>query len=625
MDVLVLHNNNLPVEIVDRCADGGLHCTYTSLVMQPSLTDVRTFDQFVSDEMASIFSKRTYNLIVLPYNIIGENYAEYSGVRLGLHLRLAENTKSIPLLFIGKDKVSDVAKLSELGSLLFTPLVFTSECSDIVQLDGFINDVIRPIVENRTVSDHREDYRKFLNRIKIQDIENFGPHAISNVWALKRWSDLLDIKNIGDGRYLEFLSQLNFKYLDKLAQIDAKREDIKKKKTVNPTIPLIDSKKIVYIDDELKLGWGDLFSEIFSRSSAHLICWNPVDKTSDRKAVLDDIEAFIDHNSDADCYIVDLRLAEEDTTERNFENLTGHKVSRYIRSKNKANQVVIFTASNKIWNLKEELNEIGALGYVLKESPSMNMTVSQTTMLHDEFVRLIQKAVVLSRLKELVEFQNRMDTFMKSCPDEELVFECSSIYNSIDLLLSDRHLFDFGEDHLGRSPQSGGIIKSVILSQFVFVEEFCKNRYDMTPGDMTPGKTDSDRRWIVDEVVRKDGKFKPGHSKGHIFVAREYDENRHSQIVDVKITSEKLESPESCWAYLSDKKLDSALSIILSSLYCFNDIDSLDAKLILKYKDLRNQIAHQTGSVEISYCELCKFYKLISIMLRTEYPDLWKK
>ena len=620
MDVLVLHNNNLPEEIVDRCTEGGLHCTYTPLVIQPSLTDVRTFDQFVSDEIDSIFRERSYNLIVLPYNIIGENYAEYSGLRLGIHLRLAEKTKFIPLLFIGKDKVSDVAKLSELGSLLFTPLVFTRECSDILQLDDFINDVIQPIAENRTDSEYREDYRKFLSRIKIQDIENFGPHAISNIWALKRWSDLLDIKNIGDGRYQEFLSQLNFKYLDQLAQLDGMREGIKKKKTINPKIPLIDARKIVYIDDELALGWGDLFSEIFSRSSAQLICWNPVDRTYDRESVLKNIEEFIDQNSDADCYIVDLRLAEEDTRERKFEDLTGHQVSRYIKSKNKANQVVIFTASNKIWNLKEEMNGIGALGYVLKESPSMNLTVSQTVKLYDEFVHLIQKAVVYSRLKVLVEFQDRMDSFMKSCPEEELVLECSSIYNSIDLLLSDRHLFDCGEDHLGRSPQSSGIVKSLILSQFVFVEEFCKKRYNLIPG-----KADSDGRWIVDEVVRKDGKFKPGHSKGHIFISREYDETGHPQIVDVKITSEKLESSESCWAYLSDKKLDSALSVLLSSLYCFSDIDSLDARLILKYKDLRNQIAHQTDSVEISYGELHQFYKLIATMLRTEYPDLWSK
>ena len=48
-----------------------------------------------------------------------------------------------------------------------------------------------------------------------------------------------------------------------------------------------------------------------------------------------------------------------------------------IKEINQGNQVIIFTASNKTWNLKSLL-EYGADGYYLKESPEFNITLEQT-------------------------------------------------------------------------------------------------------------------------------------------------------------------------------------------------------------------------------------------------------
>ena len=71
-----------------------------------------------------------------------------------------------------------------------------------------------------------------------------------------------------------------------------------------------------------------------------------------------------------DVIFLDLRLLKEEDKVNQISNIsdfTGTKVLRKIKDINKGIQVIIFTASNKVWNI-EKLLEIGANGYYIKEN-----------------------------------------------------------------------------------------------------------------------------------------------------------------------------------------------------------------------------------------------------------------
>lgn len=57
----------------------------------------------------------------------------------------------------------------------------------------------------------------------------------------------------------------------------------------------------------------------------------------------------------------------------NPNDFSGMRVLQKIKSMNQGNQVIIFTASNKVWNLKALL-DAGVDGYYMKESPEFGFT-----------------------------------------------------------------------------------------------------------------------------------------------------------------------------------------------------------------------------------------------------------
>lgn len=91
------------------------------------------------------------------------------------------------------------------------------------------------------------------------------------------------------------------------------------------------------------------------------------------------------------------------------EDLTGQKIISYLLGNdkyhkdkgNKANKIIVFTASNKVWNLAlAERN--GAFGYVVKESPDLNYSRSDSLRNYTEFVNLLKDAVAQSYIRDYI-------------------------------------------------------------------------------------------------------------------------------------------------------------------------------------------------------------------------------
>lgn len=558
MRILLLHNNNVPFSFISENWGDGIDLEVE--IIKPS-TDDNDYDVFVSQQLESIFSNNTFDLIILPYSFSEYNPIEYTGLIVAAHIRLTPewNHSRKPILFVGPEESKQVAKLSELGSMLFSPGVCSTRTNSLPNLIGGIKDLS---VEDITDS----EFDDFLNRIHISRPSNYATHhSIANEWAVMRWAN--DVINWGEQEMpilgtKSFTSMLYFKYL--IAK-SGSRERVSKKWKKNygaePKINGISGKRIAYIDDEYYKGWGVLLFKIFENSGAELVIYDKFKEHKNREDLITSINNFID-DIDADCYLLDLRLHDDDFELEHQNNLTGHEIAKHIKNNNVGNQIVVLTASNKIWNLKEAIFKIGASGYAMKESPELNLKRQESLGLFQEFTRAIRQACKMSYLKEIVNKQNGLKNLQPSIAQ----------LDSIVYLLS-----------IDQGKNNQDLLGAAVLAEMVFVEDFIKNQleYELLPiGDGS-----------VLKVFLCSKKQKEQYQRlvtGHIFFKR-IQNGMHSTVIDVSEFSDSTASAPSgmCDVNSSD------ISLVVAVLMMIFKLPRTEVKKYVDLKFIRNtQIAH---------------------------------
>jgi CheY-like chemotaxis protein len=232
-----------------------------------------------------------------------------------------------------------------------------------------------------------------------------------------------------------------------------KHDRFKKQKKYSIMIEGIKDKNIAYIDDEYNKGWEGILRTLVESNGAKFTCFKEFDKKMSREELLEKIYKFLEQHSEIDCFILDLRLHEDDFS--SSKDLTGHFVSRKIKELNKGNQIIVFTASNKIWNLKEEIDKIGASAYILKESPDLKLNREKSKELYIEFIHSLKTACSVSYLKDLV---CKQEELCKICPTAKL------LDNVVNLLILDN------------ATKNQDLLSAALLTLVVFVEDFIENQ-----------------------------------------------------------------------------------------------------------------------------------------------------
>ncbi len=297
-----------------------------------------------------------------------------TSLQIGYHVRLSieelRNKVLTPILFISSHSLNQIL-LSSRGYNHILSTTGTHFCE-------FDLDIIKAEVENIEKIKESDYLTGFLKKVNIQPDETVGRHSLANIWgayALDKASNTLVLDNNAD-----FKKSIHFKFVvasNNLSLIKDQKNSIINKDRVDITIKIeAKNKRILYIDDEANKGWASVLKKIFSTSSMHdFVVIN--EKVKDFDSFSEEAKKVIENNS-FDLYLVDLRLNGLDEDENlNTEEFSGIKVLKRIKEINQGNQVIIFTASNKTWNLKSLL-EYGADGYYLKESPEFNITLDQT-------------------------------------------------------------------------------------------------------------------------------------------------------------------------------------------------------------------------------------------------------
>jgi CheY-like chemotaxis protein len=284
------------------------------------------------------------------------NPLNYDGITIALKIyfkHLQEKLYEFEILLFGFDTKESIFLNSDYSFFLkcpnvdFKTLNFTNH--------WHLEDQIKPI--------SKEEAKTALMKLNIKPPTSYKTHhSIANEWAIFRWSNYLGINT---SLKTEITNSLYFQYLITIHEI----EQVVSKQNFLPA-----KGKILIIDDEIEKGWEDFFKGLKLPSVKDLKIEGIVKgfkSLENQDQVINFIEEKI-KTFGPDTIILDLRLLDSDFSENNPKRITGYKVLEKIKTDiNPGIQVILFTASNKVWNY-QALNSIGFDGWVTKESPELS-------------------------------------------------------------------------------------------------------------------------------------------------------------------------------------------------------------------------------------------------------------
>lgn len=517
------------------------------------------WDSFIDKEFSNIFEKVTYDLIVLPYSL-SNNYFEFSGIRAAAHIRCTSNWHNThtPILFWGNEDASIVARYDKLGILLFSQGTRLFNGTDLLSWLSEHSNSIQPMTKN--------EYLETLDKLSIKAPKSLGGrHSIANLWCVLRWSEMMQIQT----KDTTLQSSIYYKY-ERSRSGDTEPFNRKWLKNKGQNIPKIVEPpkgkgkwKIAYIDDEY-LFWFPLLSVIAPKEYADIICFSDFRQIDSQEILLKKIEMFI-AKQDADCYIVDLRLHHCDF-EENHEKLTGHLVGECITNNNRANQIVYFTASNKIWNYFYTRSENRQFELAIKESPDLHYNRNQTYSNYIQFVSSLNLAL--------------KDSYIKTYLHELQVIGCTKLSGFIDLLL----LYQRNKKL---------VLPSIILSEIVFIEEYLKTKYSISGGTIT--NEDSNEQYKVSDLI----------------VCKSEKSNGYSSVTMVKFVDRKQLYP----GYEKLGENTDIYRIVAPLRYVYHFPERL-INLVVKAKYIRNtRIAHASGIVDFNLEEVKEIFEEIILKI----------
>lgn len=395
------------------------------------------------------------NSITIPLTVT-ENFLEFTGLRLGHHIRLSTqlNFNMVPLIFIGTIEEIQLLKLSRLSHILLTPNVYY------VNISNFsLDDVVKSIDKLNKTS---FEFIQYLEKITIESPDNYDSHhSIDNELSLLRWSEYIgcaeqipEVKN-------NLQAGLYFKYT----------------KALNPVKPIkkgnqymfLNKAKILLIDDQSSSGWA-AFYEAFFKFSGHKIQFEALDLDFKSMQDFQIIEKSMEVVSTfkPDVILLDLRLCDSDfDLTIKPSSLSGNKILKKIKSVNRGIQVIVITASDKVWNYEETL-DLGANAYVVKSANSevfediknlknkIDLSINRASYLIDGYeskrniIKYIKKALDDRKIEEI--FYNEflsflkisMGMFEKSKTKENFSFAYLSLFKCLELIGNDFVLNDSG-------------------------------------------------------------------------------------------------------------------------------------------------------------------------------------
>ena len=435
-----------------------------------------------------------YDNIFIPL-CFGNSLSDYNGLRLAAHIRCTKTINQLSNIYI-------------YGFVGYKDLL-EHPCFNILKTKNvFLIDYSKKAIQEadkNTISSLKEDE---LTK-EIQKLVLAAPkdnHTIANEWAIYRWvtmigtgvrDERIDIinRNIQQNLYFKYLQTIYPVIRNELSAVRIEKDDEK-------------SPKILYIDDEAEKGWDEIFATLLcDGSNLDYECLEDDIKKLSKEEI---IEISINEikEKEIDIVILDFRLHNTDfSKEIPIEEVTSMEILKQIKEYNKGIQVLIFSATNKIWNL-QALERLGADGFIIKEAPENSINPNFTEETIANFKRIMERSIRMTFLKKAYnavrKIKNEVETISNDNDLEKLklkseieiqldiAFECLrkaenkendySYFNLsyISLYKIIEHINDFYTDEKGLSLRKDGKLIGSYDQENQNFKSIEKNRYPST-------------------------------------------------------------------------------------------------------------------------------------------------
>jgi CheY-like chemotaxis protein len=536
---------------------------------------------------------------------LSKNYLEYLGLRLAYHIRLTKSLGAkayMPIVLIAEESFQYLGLTHPEPSILFTKGIYLiKELLDDYQkaLKWFADGRIKPL----------DDFSLFVNSIFVNPPANYqSHHSIANEWALVRYFSMLesDDSNIlyvslQNKIYdLDYLKTLHFKHIEAKAN---RQKFNSKKHTINAILKGIEGKKIGIIDDEINKGWLEFYGYILNKSKATAMPFNNFQKDETKVELIKKIEQWLLEIfklvDPIDIFIIDLRLHDDDFSEQDFQNLSGIQIIKFLKKYNPGIQVVVSTASNKVWNYQKCL-DLGVKYFSVKESPETYNTRSETIASFSHFSNQLSNAVkdvFLAEIFRKIEDLKKNNIFSKITLEKDK--------KSANLIIEKNGLLDQIFNLLRLDNSDEAIIHQCLLIAFQILENYCEiGMVGNFGSDNSSGnRLSSGSIWAKDESGPK-----------HIFINQPNQKiSTWFELVNGRFPFQKEDSNETPVSFnvfesmrlISSYKsgLDiSSLVKMITILYFRDNIPKNDVNQIMALRYYRSNVAaHLTGKVKTNY------------------------
>ncbi|MAN60068.1 MAG: hypothetical protein CMC08_09565 [Flavobacteriaceae bacterium] len=358
------------------------------------------------DWSTQLFEDNDIGKLLIPISIPTDNATNTDGLKIALHIRLnfelTLKQRLTPIILLSDFSIENFIGKNNFDNdnnpqyLLFTKGIYLSSFD--------VEDISRSIAKSQPCLP--ENYQKqVLSKLKILAKASTGKHSIANAWGcfkLALVTGLRDeiLRHEGVSGHLKTLySKYLICFSDSFTQ--ERRIDL------NPI--QCQSKKILFVDDQADEGWGDLMKNIFKGSGNNFLSIDSAKYKNSETKLFHDFDGFLTEcrshiGKDWDLIIIDLRLNPEKEDVDNEmitpTEFSGYKLIDEFLNENEGYQIIVSTASNKIWNINAALNR-GATSYYVKESPEFNYSIRETNKHYENFKSDVQKCFDKSYLRDI--------------------------------------------------------------------------------------------------------------------------------------------------------------------------------------------------------------------------------
>jgi hypothetical protein len=530
--------------------------------------------------------------ITIPISIT-DNYMDFSGLTFAHHVRLTRelNFCDVPIIFYGALELEQILKLTPLARILLSSNILY------VDITKYSFEKIQDAIQSYKAKNI--EIKDLLNYLYVEAPSNYDSHhSTANEWALLRYSSILEkaekvlkFENLSTKiKDLHYPKTLHFKYLEAFSN----RQKINTKKhTYTPSIRGIRDKRIAIIDDDINKGWFEFYDYLLSINDAQVEAYKNFNNDFSKIILIENIQKWlketIRNENQIDFFIIDLRLHEDDFTENDFDKLSGIQLIKFIKTENPGIQIVVSTASNKVWSFQHCM-KYNVLEYSVKESQETFNSSSETRLSLNHFCDQIEKASKKSFLAQIfsdIKQVKELNSFNKSNSPNSILFK--------NEVFGRNGLFDQLFNMLEIDPMNDAILNHCLLLSFQIFEKYC----ELESVGIFDFKNGTGRVCLKDNTLEE------------IFVIAEDNKNLLAklrlirgklkiQTENSKETIKSFEVLKKSELFSASNKIDTTTLVKIISVLSFrHKIEQSEIERLIELRYFRSNVsAHLTGNVK---------------------------